>query len=124
MEKISLNINAKLELTEQDINDLMVTALEGGINYWCKKARISKMPEGCTKPMYASDVISKGGTLELYDAESTDKWELTLEKFMNGVKFVCERDKYTSAEDLIDNHDADTADAIVQYALFNEIVFG
>lgn len=126
MNKISIDVNvkSKLELTEQDINDLMVAALEGGINYWCRKARIVKMPEGCDEKIYASDVISKGGTLELYDAESTDKWELTLEKFMNGVKFVCERDGYTSGEDLMDNHDADTADTIVQYALFNEIVFG
>ena len=121
MEKISVNIESKVELTRQDIDDLVVTALEGGINYWCRKAKVLQCPEPYT---YASDVISRNGSLMLYDAESPDKWELTLEKFMKGVKFVCERDKYTNAEDLMDNHDADTADAIVQYALFNEIVFG
>ena len=121
MDKISVNIDAKIELTRQDIDDLMVTALEGGINYWCRKARVLQCPE---KYEFASDVISRNGSLMLYDAESSDHWELTLEKFMNGVKFVCERDGYTEANDLIDNHDADTADAIVQYALFNEIVFG
>ena len=126
MEKISLTIELikKLEFTEQDISDLMVAALEGGINYWCRKAKIVMIPEGVDQNIYASDLIAKGGTLELYDAESTDKWELTLGKFLNGVKYVCERDGYTDANDLMDNHDADTADAIVQYALFNEIVFG
>ena len=121
MEKISVNISSKVELTRQDIDDLMVTALEGGINYWCRKARVLQCPEEYT---YASDVISRNGTLELYDIESSDKWVLTLESFMKGVKWYCEKYKYTNAEDLMDNHDADTADAIVQYALFNEIVFG
>lgn len=133
MEKISFNIDAKLEFSPEDINDLIVTALEGGINYWCRKA-VKKVdpegnwfgvaPENQDKIKYASDLIGYGGTLVLYDAESTDKWELTLEKFMSGVKWYCEKYKYTNAEDLMDNHDADTADAIVQYALFNEIVFG
>ena len=27
-------------------------------------------------------------------------------------------------EDMIDNHDAETADVLIQFALFNEIVFG
>jgi hypothetical protein len=117
-------VKKTFEFTEQNINDLMVTALEGGINYWCRKAKITKIPEGVGNNIYASDLISKDGTLELYDIESTDKWELTLEKFLNGVKYVCERNGYTDADDLMDNYDADTADAIVQYALFNEIVFG
>jgi hypothetical protein len=124
MEKIVVNVQKALEFTEQDISDLMVAGLEGGINYWCRKAKITMIPEGVNQDIYASDLIAKGGTLELYDAESTDHWELTLEKFLKGVKYVCERDGYTCANDLMDNHDADTADAIIQYALFNEIVFG
>ena len=123
MNYMVININKRLEFREEDINDLMVTALEGGINYWCRKAKIVKIPEGVDE-ILASDVISKNGILELYDAESSDKWELTLEKFMKGVKFVCEREGYSSVEDLMDNYDADTADIIVQYAIFNEIVFG
>lgn len=137
MNKISVDIKSKLELTPDDINNLVVAALEGGINYWCRKAEMKLAhpnnpdnkywgvaPEFEDKIKYASDLIGYNGVLILYDAESPDKWELTLENFMKGVKFVCERDGYTSGDDLMDNHDADTADAIVQYALFNEIVFG
>lgn len=122
MANINIKIEKSFELSSQDIDDLMVTALEGGINYWCGKA-IMNEPEKF-KGKFASDVISLGGTLTLCDAESDDKWELTLEKFMNGIKYVVERFGYTDAEDLMDNQDADTADLIVQYALFNEIVFG
>ena len=124
MSTIVINIRKEIVVEPQHIDDLMVTALEGGINYWCRKAKIVSIPEGVDDNVLASDLISKGGVLEMYDAESNDKWELTLEKFLNGLKLYCEEYKYTDMEDLIDNHDACTADSIVQYALFNEIVFG
>jgi hypothetical protein len=125
MANINIKIEKNFELSNQNIDDLVATALEGGINYWCGKAIVKNVPpefEG--KYEFASDVISLGGTLTLCDNESDDKWELTLEKLMNGIKYVIERFGFADADDLMDNHDADTADLIVQYALFNEIVFG
>ena len=124
MTTIVINIRKEIVVEPQHIDDLMVTALEGGINYWCRKAKIVSIPEGVDANVLASDLISKGGVLEMYDAESSDKWELTLEKFLKGLKMYCEENKYIDMEDLIDNHDADTADSIIQYALFDEIVFG
>jgi hypothetical protein len=123
MEAITIKIEKTLELTNENINDLLVTAFEGGINYWCGKVKIKSIPDGADV-QYASDVISIGGTLELQDIESPDKWDLTLEKMLKGIKWYCEQNGYTNADDLMDNHDADTADAIVQYALFDEVVFG
>ena len=131
MTTIKIKVETEIVVEPQHIDDLMVTALEGGINYWCRKAKIISCPRPedlaenvAAENVLASDVISKGGVLEMYDAESNDKWELTLEKFLKGLKWYCEKFGYTDMEDLIDNHDADTADSIVQYALFDEIVFG
>jgi hypothetical protein len=121
MAAISVKIEKNIEFTDENIDDLVVTAFEGGINYWCRKVVIKDAPD---EVKYASDAISKGGTLILFDAESTDKWELTLEKMLKGIKWYCEQNGYTDADDLMDNYDADSADAIVQYALFDEIVFG
>jgi len=123
MATITVKIEKTIEFTNENINDLMVTALEGGINYWCDKVVIISEPEDA-KINYASDIISAGGTLELHDAESNDRWELTLEKILKGIKWYCEKNGITDADDLIDDHDADTADSIIQYALFDEIVFG
>lgn len=133
MEKISIIIEQ--ELKPEEINDLIVTALEGGINYWCRKAEIKKAnpnnpdskfwgiaPEHGGKINYASDVIGYGGALILYDAESSDKWELDLVNVLKGIKIHCSNKGITPA-DLMEDHDADDADAIVQYALFNEIMF-
>lgn len=68
MENYNIEVNKKYTVTPQDIDDIMVTALEGGINYWCRKAKVVGEYLGeC-----ASDQISRGGSLILYDAESSD----------------------------------------------------
>lgn len=77
---------------------------------------------------YASDQISRGGTLKLYDLESKDTWELTFDKFMTGLRLWLENERpFTIMNGVrldIGNIDAVAADSIVQYALFNDIVFG
>jgi len=124
MKKHSIEIVSKIELTDEDIDDLMVTALEGGINNWCGEVKAKLVPED-VKYEYLSELIAKSGVIELTDAENEDeKWDLNLSKFMNGVKMVCEERSFNSGEELMDNHDAEVADSLIQFALFNEIVFG
>jgi len=121
MAEAKFKIEIEVTVTEEQMSDIMVTALEGGINYWCGKVIVMdyKLQEG----EYKSDVIGKGGVLKLYDAESDDTWDLTQEKLLNGIKKYMVEEGFVSMEELIDNHDADVADKIVQYALFNEQVF-
>lgn len=110
-------------LTQQDINDIMASALDGGICYWCRMAEVVGEYLG----EYASDQISRGGSLILYDAESSDKWELTLDKFLSGVKLYLEQEYHVRVEDgRIDTCDVDgnEADCIVQFAIFGQVVFG
>lgn len=111
-------------VTQQDIDDIMVSVLEGGINYWCRKAEVVG---GKYLGEYASDQISRGGSLMLYDIESSDKWELTLEKFLAGLKMYVENGGAGCVwDEAIDTGEIDgcAADNIVQYALFGELVFG
>ena len=113
----------EVNLTQQDVDDIMVAALEGGIHYWCREAEVVGEYLG----EYASDQISRGGSLILHDSESSDKWELTLEKFLNGVKLYFEDGCHVQVEDnRIDAGDIDAGDAdcIIQFALFGEVVFG
>lgn len=117
-------INFKLNM--QDIDDIMACALEGGINYWCSKAKVV----GEYRGEYASEQISRGGTLELYDSGEDEVYELNIEKFMQGFKTWIENGyDYNGAlstngkvdTSLIDANDADT---IIQFSLFDEIVYG
>ena len=133
MDIIKITTTVTHEFTPSDINDLIVGALEGGINYWCRKAKIKRGTDGFSyfgvaeedqdKVVYASDVIGYNGTLILFDAESSDKWELTLENVLKGIKMHC-TNRHIAPSDLMDDYDANDCDAIVQYALFNELVFG
>lgn len=124
--KFEVHAETVFQLTQQDVDDIMVGALEGGINYWCREAEVV----GDYLGEYASDQISRGGKLILHDAESSDKWELDLEKFLNGMKLWVQNgdDNYGAVQKdgTVDTCqiDAEMADLIVQYALFGEVVFG
>lgn len=121
--KFTIRPQIEVNLTQQDIDDIMVTALEGGINYWCRKAEVLGEYLG----QAASDQISRGGILILHDAESAQSWDLTLGKFLNGVKLYFEHGCHVQVEDNnIDAGDIDASDAdcIIQLAIFEEVVFG
>ena len=47
----------EVKISQQDIDDIMVCALEGGISYWCCEAEVIGEYLG----EYASDQISRGG---------------------------------------------------------------
>lgn len=123
---MKLEIKFDVEITQQDIDDIMCSALEGGINYWCRKAEVV----GDYLGEYASEQISRGGSLILYDAESSDKWELTLDNFKDGLhQFLIDFQNNIEGDELngyyIDpsNIDGCDADNIVQYALFGSLIF-
>lgn len=112
-------------VTMQDVDDIMSTALEGGINYWCKRAEVV----GGYLGEYASDQISRGGTLILHDSEGEDKYELTLDKLLKGIQMYVANPNapykivYSSELDTC-QVDATVADMIIQFALFGVIVYG
>jgi len=117
----------KIRLTEENIDDIMTTALEGGINYWCSKAEVV---EDRRVSVWGHEQIARGGMLILHDSETDDKWELDLKKFLNGIKLWVENelDQYGAiqADGTLDcgEIDADIADLIIQYAIFGEQFFG
>ena len=120
---MKIEVKKSIEITEQDIDDVMSAALTG-IGYWCDGVAIigEKLGE------WTSEHISQGGTLWLYDAEDGTKYELTRSMLMTGIaKYISE----FKSENLIQNGnfdtwyvDAEVGDAIVQLALFGEIIYG
>ena len=121
--KYTVRPEVEVNLSQQDIDDIMAVALDGGICYWCRKAEVVGEYLG----EYASDQISRGGALILHDAESAQTWELTLEKFLKGVKLYFEQGCHVQVEDnAIDTCDIDAndADCIVQFSVFGEVMFG
>lgn len=125
MNKYDLEIKINVTLTDEDISDIMVAALEGGISYWCNHVEVVGKYIGD----YASDQIAGGGSLLLHDAEEDEVYELNLEKFIKGFELWVAGgyDTYGAVyEGVIDTGeiDAEKADQICQLALFGEIIFG
>jgi hypothetical protein len=137
MEKkdIVTSVRAEVEVTlsQEDIDDIMCGALEGGITYWCCQAEVV----GPYLGQYAHEQIARDGKLllhliEPFDDADTKVYELDLEKFKNGVSawveepIGCNCLEQTDGKFRFDtgNADAIVCDAIIQYALFGGIVFG
>lgn len=114
-------------VTDEDIDDIMCSALEGGINYWCCQVDVV----GKFLGEYATEQISRGGALILWDSEEDNvSYTLDKEMLLKGIELaITNRDyeEYEWYENGVLNCaqvDADVADCIVQYALFGEIIFG
>jgi hypothetical protein len=124
MENIKILTTIEIELTQEDIDDLMVTILEGGICYWADNASVV----GDYLGEYASEQISRNGTLIIHDMEDDKDLELNLEKLINGIQLYIKNSNDLSfiSNGRIDNGEIDAyiADSIAQYALFNEVVYG
>ena len=115
-------------VTDEDIDDIMVSALEVGINYWCKRVDVVGEYLGeC-----ASEQISRGGSLVLVPFEEDEPKSIDKRAILNGVKMYLESsekpyDILESGEDGLEIDtcmvDAVVADMIVQYAAFGEQVY-
>ena len=129
--KFEVFAQIRAALTQQDIDDIMVSALEGGINYWCRRVVV----QGDYLGEYDSEQISRGGKLAVWLDEpfEDDKtcYILDLNKFLSGFKLWLENSH--SNCDVVDNIDgsvdcgqidATCADEIIQHALFGDLVFG
>jgi hypothetical protein len=123
-----IEIKRKITVTDGNIDDIMITAFEGGINYWVGLVTYPKdfpareaRPEneyGHKRNTY--EMISLGCSIFIHPDEDNHSYELTRDKVIKGIK----RYFTENPEADWDSLDANSADSIVQYALFNELVYG
>lgn len=109
----TFDIVTKRTVTQEQIDDLLVDAFEGGVmSDWCEGVVIIEEPE--EKYKYASEVLTRGGKLKVVDTES-EVYELTLNKLLHAL-----------GETGLDfnNYDAVDADAVIQTAIFGEVIYG
>lgn len=124
--KVPVVVEQTVELTFEDVDDIMAGALEGGIAYWCDSAEVV---ESDYFGEYASEQIARGGSLRLHDCEEDEVHILDLENFIEGFKkwLMLGYDQHGAVRDgKIDtcNIDASDADCIVQHALFGNVIYG
>ena len=117
-----MEITTKIKISDQFIDDVISTAFEGGINYWCEKAEPAdeKSRNLHEESNYLSSIVSKGGSILLY-MDDGDSQILTLAKLKRGLQIGFEKGYFET--DIENTYDADTADMIIQFAVFGDLVY-
>ncbi len=117
-----ITVTTEIEVSDGAIDNIMTTALEGGINYWCSSALPKRLDyKGAD---YASHALSKGATLMLKIEDETVQ-ELTKENFLKGLELFISKHgipDYCGGD--IDGMDATDADCVIQYAIFGKQIYG
>jgi hypothetical protein len=108
-------------VTTEMVDDILGTALDSGSGYWTHQVSvIGRWPQGAD---YASDVLTKGGSLRWIEDEGRVEHTLTLTKMRKGIKQAAEHFGQTPLA-FHEDHDDIMADVAVQFALLGEIVYG
>ena len=113
-------IRKVIDVSADDISDILVGAFEGGSNYWIEKVFV--VDDDYKGAKYASDVVGLGGRLIIKTLDNDTK-TLTQAMMVEGIqKYIDEGGKNYPFTD--GNPDAYTYDTILQNALFKEVVYG
>lgn len=132
--KYNLNVDRVISLSEEDIGDLVCSALEGGIGYWAvldnSVLDYQDIPHYISLSEWTAMLLIDGKSVYFLDAEDPNEvWELTLDKLFKGIRLYVDNghDHYgvfNASEVDMGNCDAECADCVFQYALFGELVYG
>ncbi len=124
----------------QTLDDIVVTALEGGIGWWAcldnTGPEWDDEPEKMATSEYAALLIANGKKLKFSDAtgeleeneEPKCPWEVDADTIINGIGLYLESEGGTNI--LTDGKlnsmkiDADVASDIFQFGIFGDCVFG
>jgi hypothetical protein len=125
-----VEVKATVRIPNEKIENLIVTAVEGGCHYWAQ----FKFPDGW-KDKYKSyaQIPFQGGEIEVFDIE-TGKLLGVLNRatMQTGLQLMADRKDMTGKQVparhfkalATDNEDAETADTWLQLAVMGEIVYG
>lgn len=103
--------------TNENISDLLTTALEGGSNYW-----LNSLEGDMGAYTYYADAIAESMEFEvLIDDYPTQV--ITRAKVVEGIRLYQEKNEKAFDFEFCET-DAGDADEVLQFALFGEQVFG
>lgn len=116
----------KIEVSDFDLSCILLNAIEGDCTYWCQHIGYEQNDYNTAKTKlnnpYFEDVIlqlMKDGHSTLWKDDNGINHMMTFNDFINGIKrHMQETNNYD-----VDTYDAIDADYIIQYALFNNVIY-
>lgn len=134
MKTFNIEVKKTIKFTEEDLNDILCSCFEGGCGYWCcidntttewDEAREKLHLHGNTDPTIEDiilQILTDGKSIRLIDQEDDVELHMTLESFINGIGRSIESGFWSGSN--IWDVDGLVGDAIIQYAVFGEQVYG
>lgn len=105
-------------VTNQMVDDILATALEGGSNYWIERIEPSYIPDGV---VFISEVLTRGAHIKVFEHAHIAYKALTEAAMKYGIVWAAKHYDL-SLEDFYEQHDAEMADVALQYALYGQLM--
>lgn len=121
-EKVVGEVKINLPITEFDVDGIIVSALEGGSDYWMY-FEIDNPNKEYPRSQQATKLLLDGKSFRVIDREdeTAPVYQLTLEKLLKGIELNYQKRPWDNDKE---NWDAESADCILQYAVFGELIYG
>lgn len=121
MDSNAMTISPEFTLSAETVSGILITAFEGGINYWCESAAPK---DGIFLAHDLASHLAAGGSIILNVRDGdTPQVELTPEAFCAGFsRYIAQGRPWGSAREV--DLDAEGADVLIQLAVFGTVVFG
>lgn len=120
-----IHVTSKYFYTDDDMENIVVTAIEGGIGYWAcldntgvdweEKEKYVPVSVWCWK------LLKEGKVLHFLKEDGDDEFYFGMENLHSGIGLAIQ-EGYWSGD--MDDLDGNSADAIFQFGLFDELVYG
>jgi hypothetical protein len=129
--KDGIGVPFTINIPIRRIADLLCTAFEGGVGYWCRIVGYED-PENPVK-IIDEDRITKytdyplcGGAVycEIDDTSPIEQKRLDGVSIVEGLKIMSEKYQRHFANFISENEDAETGDVFLQCCLLGEVVYG
>lgn len=133
-----MKFNIEREVSRDVLENIFITALEGGSNYWyyinpenCKKIRdaVSREDEKDFSIAFAKAILDKGISVEIHDIEDIENDEpigvINEDTIMHGLQtMIDEGDGWALFDEISEQGDATSSDMCFQYMALGEVVYG
>lgn len=118
--KAFTEVTIKQTVDSLRIFDLLISAFEGGINYWCDSIDAGDLGHVSAAKALALGLID---SVTLHDSEEDKDVILSVDGMKKALAFLAEKQSH-HFRNILDDYDAETADVFVQCAVFGDTVYG
>lgn len=133
-----IKVNATIDVPREVLEGIFVTAIEGACNYWCffedkaidiiDKAVPSDGTKSFSERLFEA-VYDKGVKVPIHDLEDDEPYAepigmLDKETFKERLELCAKESLWALQEEIDEQGDAVSSDAVFQYLALNQLVYG